>query len=382
VGLRRGAGDQRRDRDVAREARAAAREAVKKIGATGRDHAAARSTCTDAISAAPPAPCDGDAGASGCTPARVGLRPDARRGASLGLWAASAEDLPAWAAGRLDEIRALGATDVALVVGWRQVDVRATELSPGPDTPADSDVRAIAHAARERGLAVTIFPIVLLDKTGDGEWRGTLAPADVGAWWQAYEAFVTHYARLAADAGAAALVVGSELGSTETWRDRWYHLLSRVEDIFTGELWYSANWDHYEHVSFWKRLDAIGVTGYFELTSDRDASAAALAEAWAEPRDALLAFAKKHDKPLVLTEIGYPSIDGGAGAPWDYTADGAVDVEEQRRAYRALADAWGGTALAGVFAWEYSGDGGAKDRSYSPRGKPAECELAAWYSTD
>jgi hypothetical protein len=229
---------------------------------------------------------------------------------------------------------------------------------------------------------VTICPIVLLDVTAPGKWRGTLAPKDVDAWWMAYEAFVLHHARLAADVGAQALVIGSELGSTETWRDRWYHLISNVERAYTGALWYSANWDHYEHVSFWPRLDAIGVTGYFELTRDRDAGADALARAWTAPRDALLAFAARHELPLVLTEIGYPSVDGGAARPWDYTARGAVDLEEQRRAFRALATAWGGSALAGLYVWEWSGDGGAKDRGYSPRGKPAACELAAWWASE
>jgi hypothetical protein len=225
-----------------------------------------------------------------------------------------------------------------------------------------------------------MFPIVLLDKTAPGEWRGTLAPTDVDAWWTSYEAFILHHARLATDVGAAALVVGSELGSTEAWRDRWYHLLARVEAAYTGQRWYSANWDHYDQVSFWRRLDAIGVTGYFELTTDADATAAALAAAWKAPREALLAFAAAQKKPLILTEVGYPSRDGAAGQPWNYTSDAAIDVEEQRRAYRALATAWGGSALAGVFAWEWSGDGGARDGGYTPRGKPAECELASWYT--
>jgi hypothetical protein len=81
----------------------------------------------------------------------------------------------------------------------------------------------------------------------------------------------------------------------------------------------------------------------------------------------------------MITEVGWPSVDGGAVHPWDYTADGAVDVEEQRRAYRAFARAWGGTALAGVFFWEWSGAGGAADRGYTPRDKPAECVLANWF---
>jgi hypothetical protein len=225
-----------------------------------------------------------------------------------------------------------------------------------------------------------MFPIVLLDKTAMGEWRGTLAPDDVDAWWSAYEAFVLHYAAIASDAGASALVVGSELGSTEAWRDRWYHLLGRVERAYTGALWYSANWDHYEKVSFWSRLDAIGVTGYFELTKDADASEADLARAWTAPRDALLAFAAKAGKPLVLTEVGYPSRDGSTTQPWDYTSTAAIDLEEQRRAFAALATAWADTELGGVLVWEWGEGGGAKDGGYTPRGKPAACELARWFT--
>jgi hypothetical protein len=352
---------------VPREARDPAAGAVKKIAATGRTTPAApapertRSTC----------PAD---------PSHSVGRPPARRGVSLGLWAAGHADLPAWASARLDELVALGATDVALVAGWRQTDVAAVELAPGPDTPSDADLLAIAAAAKARGLEVTIFPLVLLDVTAPGKWRGTLAPRDVDAWWQAYEAFVLHHARLAAGAGATALVIGSELGSTETWRDRWYHLISRVEDAYDGALWYSANWDHYKHVSFWERLDAVGVTGYFELTRDAGAGVADLARAWTAKRDALLAFAGRHGLPLILTEVGYPSVDGGAARPWDYTARGKVDLEEQRRAFRALALAWGNVAFDGLFVWEWSGDGGAQDRGYSPRGKPAACELEMWWA--
>ena len=66
--------------------------------------------------------------------------------------------------------------------------------------------------------------------------------------------------------------------------------------------------------------------------------------------------------------------------PWDYTAAGDVDLEEQRRAYRAFARAWGATALAGVYFWEWSGAGGAgRPEGYTPRDKPAECVVDAWF---
>jgi hypothetical protein len=294
---------------------------------------------------------------------------------ALGLWAPI--DRAATAAA-LDEIAALGATDVALVVGWRQRAIDSVEVTAGPATPRDDDVvAAIAHA-RDRGLAVTVFPIIMLDEVGPGAWRGTLAPADVDAWWASYERFIAHYAAVAADHGAAQLVIGSELGSTEHWRERWFHLIGRVRARFSGAVIYSANWDHFEHVSFAARLDAIGVTGYFELTDRDDADVATLAASWRRARATLVRAAG--DKPLWLTEVGYVSRDGAARAPWDYTRDTAIDLEEQRRAFAALAQVWAGDdRLAGLFVWEWSGAGGARDGGYTPRGKPAACELAAWF---
>ena len=262
---------------------------------------------------------------------------------------------------------------------WHQADVHADRLGPGPGTASDAVVAAAIDAARARGLHVLVFPIVTLDQVGPGAWRGTLAPRDVDRWWQAYERFVAHYARLAAAGHADALSIGSELGSTEGWRERWFHLAGRVRRAFGGRLTYSANWDHFDQVSFAMRLDWLGVTGYFELTRDRRASEDALAAAWARPRARLLAWARRAGRPLVVTEVGYPSRDGGAVHPWDYTAGGAIDLEEQRRAYRAFARAWGGTALAGVWFWEWSGPGGPTDGGYTPHGKPAECVLARWF---
>jgi len=314
------------------------------------------------------------------------------RGMALGLWGAGerGERVDAPDPGRfdraLDEIAALGATHVALVVTWSQRDVRDVRVAPGDRTIDDATLRHAIERARRAGLAVLVFPILTLDRVSPGEWRGTLAPADIDAWWQSYERFILHYAGIAADTGAEALLIGSELGSTEGWRDRWYHLIGRVERVYGGSLVYSANWDHYQHVSFWPRLDAIGVTGYFELAGAGERGreraqprAEDLAQAWRRARDDLAAFAAGRGKPLWLTEVGYASVDGTAARPWDYGLDGPVDVEEQRRCYAAFIEAWSGVdALAGVFFWIWDGAGGSRDRGYTPRGKPAEAVLRQW----
>jgi hypothetical protein len=134
-------------------------------------------------------------------------------------------------------------------------------------------------------------------------------------------------------------------------------------------------------VSFAARLDHLGVSAYFPLARDGDADQAQLDRSWRRHRDALLRFARGARVSLWLTEVGYPSRDGAAAHPWDYTAGGAVDLEEQRRCFAALAAAWDGQPqLAGILVWNWWGEGGPGDRDYTPRGKPAERLLRAWFA--
>jgi hypothetical protein len=300
------------------------------------------------------------------------------RGAALPLWSRRA-DLVAWATSRLDEQVALGATCVELVVMGRQRDRTASELGPSPTEPSAAEFKAIVAAARARHLDVLLLPIIELEHVEDGAWRGTIAPADLDRWWASYLRFILRYAELAAASQVSWLAIGSELGSTEAWRDRWYHLISQVRQVFPGKLLYSANWDHYEQVSFWARLDAIGVSSYFGIAATSEDSTSAMAQRWRRIQTELARFAVKLDKPLLLTELGYPSRDGATRAPWDYTREGPVDLEEQRRAFAAVAAAWLDNAVSGVMIWEISSDGGPRDPGYSPRGKPAWCVLAAWW---
>ncbi len=274
-----------------------------------------------------------------------------------------------------------GATHVALVVSWEQSDVRASAIarSPRVTAPDDELVRALRRAARLR-LRAIVFPVLSVRAMGDGEWRGALEPKDVSAWWLAHEKFILHYAAIASAEGAAGLVIGSELGFAEGWRDRWYHLISRVERVYGGELIYSANWDHFRSVTFAARLDHLGVSAYFPLARDGAADQAELDRSWRRHRDGLLRFARAQKVSLWLTEVGYPSRDGAAAHPWDYGADGDVDLAEQYRCFAALVAAWNDEpALDGLLVWNWWGEGGPRDRDYTPRGKPAATLLRAWF---
>ncbi len=277
---------------------------------------------------------------------------------------------------------ATGATHVALVVSWEQKDVRSSAIERSPRvTAADRELVAALRRAARRGLRAVVFPVLSVRDLAPGQWRGALRPRDVDAWWLAHERFILHYAAIAEAESAAALVIGSELGFAESWRDRWFHLISRVEKVYRGELIYSANWDHFEQVSFAARLDHLGVSAYFPLAKGGDATQAELDRSWRRHKAALVRFARAARVSLWLTEVGYPSRDGAASHPWDYGADGAVDLAEQYRCFAALVAAWNGeSALEGLMVWNWWGEGGPRDRDYTPRGKPAAALLRAWFS--
>ncbi len=281
----------------------------------------------------------------------------------------------------VDEVAELGASHLQVVVQWEQQTVESTRIEPYRWGTDDAEVSRLVRYAQRKGLTVLVFPIVRLVEQGPGRWRGKLRPASPDAWWASYRRFVLHYARLAADAGAGMLSVGSELGSMEGDEERWRDLVAAARAVFPGELTYSANWDHYPHVGFWDALDYVGLNAYHPITHADRPDGQELEAAWRLVRDKLLVWAALRRRPLLFTEVGYPSRPDGARRPYLHGADGAVDLAAQRDAYRAFCRAWSDErAVAGAFFWIWSGEGGSGDNRYTPRGKPAAEVLRRWFA--
>ena len=140
-------------------------------------------------------------------------------------------------------------------VGWSVAGVERSGAhlvseapSGGPaygGTPSDESVRQAIAALKARGLAVTLYPFVLMDvPAGNGlpdpyggaeqaayPWRGRVkgadgagAAAEVAALFGTAEGwglrrFALHYAALAAETGADGLLIGSEMRGLTTTRD-------------------------------------------------------------------------------------------------------------------------------------------------------------------
>lgn len=299
-----------------------------------------------------------------------------QRGVGLGLFATDEQyDY----AHLLDEIVAHGATDVLVVVPWYQSDVGAHDIAPREGySPADETVLRTLQQAKARGLRTSLLPIVRLIHRTPTEWRGRIEPrAGVELWFETYQRFLVRMGQLAAAGGADRLGVGSELLSLERHEARWRALIQRVREVTPSRLYYSANWDHFEPIRFWDALDEVGVTAYFELSSnDETPSPEQLRAAWREPARALKALRARTGKPLVVTELGYPSIQSAARYPWDETRKAPLDLALQATLYDAacgaLVEAKG---IDGLYFWNWFGFGGAHDATYTPRGKPAAAAM-------
>ncbi|MCB9604342.1 MAG: hypothetical protein H6720_28810 [Sandaracinus sp.] len=308
------------------------------------------------------------------------------RGVALGLFASD----PTWDYGPMvRELRARGATDVLIVVQVSQHDRFASDLAFVPGhAPNEATLVRTLRQAKAAGLRVALMPIVHLRVREDHEWRGMLAPADgVDTWFARYRGVVGPLATLATREGVERFVVGSELSSLEPFEAEWRATIAAVRSRFAGTLVYSTNWDRIAPaegapgpVAFWDALDEVGLTAYFPVgQGDSAPTAEAMRQAWRSPRGSIEALARRVGRPVVLTEVGYPSRRGATRAPWD-DGPGAhvqVDLSQQREAWAGFCDAFVTEvgSVRGFYAWNWFGVGGTRDSGFTLRGKPAAVEL-------
>jgi len=278
----------------------------------------------------------------------------------------------------LAEIRALGAGWVQLIVVTRQARADSVDVPHASDrTPPFEDIAAVMRRARAEGLRVLVTPVVLIKDPEPDDWRGTLRPGDLAAWFESYGAFVLRLARIAAATGVEAFCVGSELASLEGETEHWNKLIAGVRGVFPGWLTYSANWDHFGSVAFWSELDFASMTAYFTLSESADPTVDELAGGWLLAAAEMQRLEDSAALPVVFTEIGVPSSKGAAAAPWDYTRQSDIDLDLQRRAFVGfervfVPDGRPAAPCHGFFLYDWWGEGGPASGTYTARGKPAE----------
>ncbi len=277
-----------------------------------------------------------------------------------------------------------------------------TTSSPGYDytkdplSPTDAAVVAAIQNLQAQGLTVVMKPQV---DSLDGTFRGQFAPTNVADWFASYQTFILHYAQIASQNNVGTLIIGTEFVSLSgsAYKAYWENIIAQLRSSYPNlTLVYGANatyaQDEFTTVSFWDKVDIIGVDGYFPLTGHADPTVAELVAAWSNNLNGLNIVAALHtlqstyNKPLIFTELGYVSAPGTNEAPYASAASGATyDPTEQDNCYEAFFEVFSQQSswMKGVFWWAWNvSPPSSTDTGYTPQNKPAATTtLAHWYGS-
>ncbi len=238
----------------------------------------------------------------------------------------------------------------------------------------DEGLEEMSRVAHAVGLRVMMKPGIWV---GGGGFAGDLqfsSGSDRAKWFAEYQRFVEHYARLAKEIHADVFSVGGEFIKLSSDEAAWRKLIARARALYPGPLTYAANFgEEFENVKFWDALDYIGLQEYYPLPDNLSTDGVV---------QKVEAVAQRFERPVIFTEVGFPSLVGANRNPWDDSRRRPLSPELQARCYEAVFQAFYNKHwFQGMYWWkvETSGYGGPKDGSHIPWGKPAMDVLSSWY---
>lgn len=242
--------------------------------------------------------------------------------------------------------------------------------------------------AKSNGIKVMLKPQIWVGR----EWIGNLTFQTVEDWekWEkSYEDYILPFAAMADSMGVEMLCIGTELKASIRSRPAyWPKLIAKIRNIYQGKLTYASNWDEYEMVKFWNKLDYIGVDAYFPLSEDPNPDIKKLMKAWDPVLAKLEKTSKMYKRPILFTEYGYLSVDGSGGKTWELEANLSsknYNPQAQATCLNALLECCSKHHFwHGGFLWKwYDNPSQMKrglEKDHSPQGKLAEGVVRKWYA--
>jgi hypothetical protein len=265
-----------------------------------------------------------------------------------------------------------GVNAIALVpYGWSSAHPPRVLLpSQAQSWESDEGIEELSREAHALGMKVLLKPAVWQAHELD-----IPSATDRAVWFDQYRRFLEHYIQLAKTSHADLFCVGGELVHLTPYDTEWRKLISRVRQLYPGPLVYAANFgEEFEHVAFWDDLDYIGLQEYYPLPDNL---------AVAPIVQQVEAVQQKYHRPVIFTEVGFPSLAGANRQPWDDSQSTRTSLQAQEADYQAIFRAFYNQSwFEGMYWWkiETNGSGGPQDSSHTPWGKPAMEVMKHWYT--
>jgi hypothetical protein len=196
--------------------------------------------------------------------------------------------------------------------------------------------------AHQKGLKVMLKPHVwaMGKQRGDNIYTGDLDYGTDENWKKFevdYRDYVLDFARIADSTQVEMYCIATEFHTFIAKRPEfWKKLIAEIKQIYKGKLTYAENWDKYQDVTFWNDMDFVGVDAYFPLSEKQNPSLEDLKQGWKKHIKDLDKYARKQQKPILFTEIGYQSTDFATNKPWESYSKEPDNDALQANAYQAF----------------------------------------------
>lgn len=206
-------------------------------------------------------------------------------------------------------------------------------------------------------------------------------------WFESYQAFLEHYARIAEYTGCEMFCLGCEMLGTERKEAHWRKTITAVKEIYSGPLVYNTNHGKEEIAKWYDMIDYIGTSAYYPVEKEPGGSLEEMEAVWESVADRLEGVSKRLGKKVIFMEIGCRSAKGCAMMPWDFThTEYPRSEEEQANFYESCLKVmskrdW----FDGFFWWDWSThiyhtkEEATRDVGFNIHMKKAEEVVKEWY---
>ena len=219
-----------------------------------------------------------------------------------------------------DNLSALRAENVDAVALTADFGINAVDDTiydndvSGGYTESDEAIASTITQANSLGLQTLYRPLVDFLAKNDGsyyqsDWRAYFNPGAAGSasantFFASYQTMIVAQAKVAQQAGAQIFSIGAELDGITgpAYETYWDNIITAVRAVYSGKLTYGAIWDDAElalamwrlrtcrratgnittQVSFWNKLDYVGIDEYAPISNLANPTVAQLVDGWTQ----------------------------------------------------------------------------------------------------
>ncbi|MDP2014825.1 MAG: hypothetical protein Q8L05_11425 [Actinomycetota bacterium] len=271
-------------------------------------------------------------------------------------------------------------------------------------TYPDADLITHINATKKAGFKVFLAPQVCcvdlskVEKTA--KWWNS--------WFDQYEAYSLHFADVAARTGVDQLALYGDWAAIDSkpagYAERLETIYAKVRQHFRGPIgrtFYLGGvdgaaepvWPSPADMPGMAQWDFLAVNWWAGLSANPSAAQAELNEsALRIMKTSLAPMAAQYGKPVVLSQISYPSVVGGVTGRigvfdsgiqmWNaYDPSMVLDLQGQAMAYEAVLNAVAQSPyVIGTYPFVYWPDEFPLSKEHNIRGKPAAEVVSGWYA--